>query len=84
MIRQLANIMSAKGVTSTILFSKNGITSKAKQEIYYNALKNLKIFIVTLDDIKELKKNKNVLSFFLEKNDSFMKLIENDVSLLGI
>ena len=82
-IRQLAHIMSAKGLTAALLFSKNGITKKAEQEIFQQALKGQNIYLFTWGELMQLQTTRDVYDLLLAKIDTLTDSISDDIALLG-
>lgn len=70
-VRSLSYIMDKKGISSLLLFTKNGVTSKAREEIVRQATHNKLILVFNLKELYKINTTKiepvDLLNFKLEE-----------------
>ncbi len=82
-IRSIGQIMYMKGTTATLLFSKQGVTSEAKDEILQLALKGEYVLCITKSDLLAVREKKDFNKLLLRKWCEVEERIADDVRLLG-
>ncbi len=82
-IRSIGQIMYMKGTTATLLFSKQGVTSEAKDEILQLALKGEYVLCITKSDLLAVREKEDFNKLLLRKWCEVEERIADDVRLLG-
>ena len=82
-IRNIGQIMYIKGTTTTLLFSKSGITGEAEAEILQLALRGMHILCITKSDLLNIAEKQDFYELLIRKWSGLEQIIENNLGLLG-
>ena len=78
-IRNITYIMNKKGITTTLLFTKNNITKGAQIEIHKQAAHNKFIIVFDLNDLCSLTNKNNPYNMLLTKYDELLYITEENL-----
>ena len=82
-IRSIGQIMYMKGTTTTLLFSKLGVTSEAEEEILQLALRGAHVLCITKSDLLCVAEKRDFYELLIRKWLELEQIIEDDLGLLG-
>lgn len=83
-IRQIGYIMSYKGNSSTILITRNGLTSVASKEIARFAMLGNYIIDINKLELERITVYEDFERLLISKYNYLIKQIESSIELLGI
>ncbi len=76
-------VMGRKGTTTTLLFSKLGVTSEAEAEILQLALRGAHVLCITKSDLLCVEEKRDFYELLMQKWLELEQIIEDNLGLLG-
>ncbi|WP_343209386.1 hypothetical protein [Anaerolentibacter hominis] len=82
-IRNIGQIMQVKGTTTTLLFSKKGLTSEAEAERRLLALRGSYVLCLTKEDLAGVVKKEDYYDLLIDKWDELLESVEDNLAMFG-